>query len=151
MVLFGDAQCEVGHAQFGVGRRAAGDDEALCTVVAAAGVQAVVVTVVLVRVQGGGCLQGRAAGMEGVVQGGEDAAAALVGEDLPEVFFVPGDAARAEPVEDVLRPVPGKRAVREVRVVAVVGVGTGAGVGEVATPAAGDADFCAGFGIVVEQ
>ena len=64
--------------------------------------------VVPVFVQGGGGVQGCAAVCEGVVQGGEDAAAALVGEDLPEVFFVPGDAARAEPVEDVLRAVAGK-------------------------------------------
>ena len=85
------------------------------------------------------------------MQGGEDAAAALVGEDLSEVFFVPGDAARAEPVEDVLRAVAGKGGAREVRVVAVVGVGAGAGVGEVATTAAGNADFCAEVGVVVEQ
>ena len=111
----------------------------------------VVAAVVPVFVQGGGGVQSRAAVCEGVVQGGEDAAAALVGEDLPEVFFVPGDAARAEPVEDVLRAVAGEGAAREVRVVAVVGVGAGAEVGEVATAAAGDADFGARFGVVVEQ
>ena len=107
--------------------------------------------VVLVFVQGGGGVQGRAAVCEGVVQGGEDAAAALVGEDLPEVFFVPGDAARAEPVEYVLRAVAGKGGAREVRVVAVVGVGAGVEVGDVAAAAAGDADFGARFGVVVEQ
>ena len=85
------------------------------------------------------------------MQGGEDAAAALVGEDLPEVFFVPGDAARAEPVEYVLRAVAGKGGAREVRVVAVVGVGAGVEVGDVAAAAAGDADFGARFGVVVEQ
>lgn len=67
-------------------------------VIAARGVQAELFAVVVMFQQGGGGLQGRAARGKRFVQGGENAATALVGKDLPQVFFVPGDAARAEPV-----------------------------------------------------
>ena len=91
------------------------------------------------------------AGRTFVLQHGDDAFGRVVAEQLAAVLLMEGDAVAAHQGDEVLRREARQRGPAEGRVAGNEVRGAAVDVGEVAAPAAGDADLLAHFGRVVEQ
>jgi hypothetical protein len=74
-------------------------------------------------------------------QHGDDFAGGAVAEELAQGFFVPGDTVAVDEGEEVARGVAGEGGTGEVGVGGEEAVRGGVQVGEIATPAAGNANW----------
>ena len=154
--LLGDAVAKIGSANFGNRQAAGGDHQRARLHRAARGVDLVAhatlrAVAVAHRRHRVALPAHHAAFVALSQQHGDQVFCRAIAKQLAFVLLVKGDAVAFDQSHKILRRVPRQCRAAKARVIAQKIGGGGAGVGEIATPAAGDADFLGHFVAVVDE